>query len=93
MLVLVTFLSICTVFVAFLLRFLFALESDIRSHGKRSVRVDRIWTDRAPSLAVAQGSAPKLTLVHTSSRLAPQAPLEASGTRLRAVNHSRAKEA
>ena len=93
MLVLATFFSICAVFVAFLLRFLFALESEVRSDQERSARVERIWTYRVPSRAVVQGQAAKLTLVHANSSpsLAPYARQEA-GVRLHATQNAQMKK-
>jgi hypothetical protein len=93
MLVLATFLSICAVFVAFLLRFVIAIESDVRTRGKHSAQFERVRNHRAPSLAVVQGAAPKLTLVHSNSSLAPQARLTTSRTRPQVVSNSRVKEA
>jgi hypothetical protein len=93
MLVLAVFLSICAVVVAFLLRFLYALESEVRSHGKRSVRLERIRTHRVPSRTEVRGPVPALTLVHSNSRLAPFARLEASGARFGANEDSQIKEA
>jgi hypothetical protein len=93
MLVLASILSICAAAVAFLLRFLYALESDVRSHGKRSVRLERIRTHRVPSRTEVRGPVPALTLVHSNSRLASQARLGAPGAGLRAVETSHIKEA
>jgi hypothetical protein len=93
MLVLAAFLSISAVFVAFLLRFVFALEADVRSRKQHPVRVERIWTHRMPSLAVAQGSASGLALVHSNPRMAPQARVTLSSARPQEVGNSRVKQA
>jgi hypothetical protein len=94
MLVLATFLSIGTVAVAFLFRFLFALESDVRSRGQHSVRVDRIHTYRVPARTSVRGSAPALSLVRFNSRLAASsARSEAPAARLRPTQNSYVKEA
>ena len=93
MLVLAAFLAICAVAVAFLLRFLYALESDVRSHGKRAARLERIRTQRVPSRTEVRGPVPALTLVHSNARLAPQARLVAPVAGLRAVETSHIKEA
>jgi hypothetical protein len=68
--VLAAFLSICAVGVAFLLRFLFALESDIRTHGTHSARVERIRAHRVAAPSVATRAEPALALVHSHPRLA-----------------------
>jgi hypothetical protein len=71
MLVLAAFIPICVVAVLLMLRFFFALESEIRSKRKRSAaRVDHITKYRIPSGNGAHGSAPGFTLVHSSSGLA-----------------------
>jgi len=69
MLILATFVSICVVAILFLLRFLVALESEIRAARKRStanVKSRSIY--RIPSSAGANGSV--LTLVHSDAGLA-----------------------
>jgi len=91
MLVLATFLSIGAVFIAFLFRFLFALESELRSK-KNSVRVERIWSHRASSRAVANGSAPALFLVHSVSSEPSYARREAPVGKLYANENSRIKK-
>lgn len=62
MMVLNVFISICLVAVLFLLRFLFALESELRSARKSSpTRVKPLSIYRIPSLAGANSSGPVLT--------------------------------
>jgi hypothetical protein len=68
MLVLAMFLSIGFAAVLFLLRFLFALDSEISSERKRSkTRVDHITAYRTPSGILVYGTAPALTLAHSNS--------------------------
>ncbi len=69
MLILATLISICIAAVLFLLRFLFALESEIRSTPERSAAcVNHVCTYRIPFVDRAQG--PALTLVHSNPGLA-----------------------
>jgi hypothetical protein len=93
MLVLAAFLAICAMGVAFLLRFLFALESDLRAQGKHPARVERIHTCRIPARSVAGSAAPALVLVHSNLGLAQPARrgTVASGVRVNA--HSRVQQA
>jgi hypothetical protein len=71
MLALATFISICVVAILFLLRFLFAIESEIRSARKSSPScVKRLSIYPIPSSAGADGSVPALTLVHSDGGLA-----------------------
>jgi hypothetical protein len=93
MLVLAAFLSICAVGVAFLLRFLFAVESDLRSHGKHSARVDRIRTLSVPVGTAAWGPAPPLILVHSNEGFVPQARPGTAAAAVRANEYSRIKQA
>jgi hypothetical protein len=69
MLVLDVFIPICVVSVLFLLRFLFALNSELRSALKPSAarlgRISPLWNP-----AGLGSSTPVLTLVHPSSGLA-----------------------
>jgi hypothetical protein len=68
MLVLAMFISICFVAVLFLLRFLFALNSEVSSERKRSkARVDHITAYQTSSGVRVQGMIPVLTMVHSSS--------------------------
>jgi hypothetical protein len=68
MLVLAMFILICFAAVLFLLRFLFALSSEIRSERKRpKARVDHITTYRIPYGNRVQDAARVLTAVHPSS--------------------------
>ena len=70
MLVLVAFISICMIAVMFLLRFFFALQSEVNAHGVRSVTgVTRISADRR-LFATDRTSTRTLTLIHSNSRLA-----------------------
>jgi hypothetical protein len=71
MMILAIFLSICAVAVLFLLRFLTALDSEIKSARTRPVaRMERISTDRVRHGNRVRGSAPAITLVYSRSRLA-----------------------
>ncbi len=71
MLILATFIVICIAAVAFLLRFLFALQSEISSAPKRGAAfVDHICTYRIPFVDRAYGPAPALSLVHSNSGMA-----------------------
>ena len=71
MLVLATFISIGVVAVLLLLRFLVAIESEIRSARKRSPGyVKRLSIYRIPSLAEGNVSVPVLTLLHSDAGLA-----------------------
>lgn len=66
MLVLAMFISICLVAVLFLLRFLFALNSEVSSERKRSkARVDHITVYQTSSGTRVQDLTPVLTMVHS----------------------------
>ena len=65
--VMATFSVICAVAVLFLLRFLFALESETRTAPGRSPQMIKVSSFRAQSLSRAVGSAPALTLVHSDT--------------------------
>jgi hypothetical protein len=91
MLVLTAFLSICAVGVAFLLRFLFALESDLRAHGKHTARVERIHSYRVPARSEAGSPAP--VLIHSNPGLAQPRWRDASAVEVRAGETYRAKQA
>jgi hypothetical protein len=94
MLVLAVFIPICTVAVLFLLRFLFALESEFKSARKPlAERVSRISTFRISSGAGAHGSAPVLTLVHSSSGLPLRESLESRGSLFQREQKSQFKRA
>jgi L-asparagine transporter-like permease len=86
MLVLTAFLSICAAGVAFLLRFLFALESDLRVHGKHPARVERIRTGGVPVSIAAVEAAPALVLIHSNPGLARRATA-AAGVRVDQSSH------
>jgi hypothetical protein len=67
MLVVGFFIAICVAAVFILLRFLVAIESDIRSNrNSPSYRLDRLPADRGWSSAGAFESFAKLVLVHSS---------------------------
>jgi hypothetical protein len=71
MLILATFIPICMAAVFFLLRFLVALNSEIRSARKPSaVLPKRHSIYRLPSVAGANASVPTPVLVHSNSGLA-----------------------
>ena len=94
MLVLAVFSSICTVAVLFLLRFLFALESEVKSTRKPlAERVNRISTFRILPGAGTHGSAPVLTLVHSSSGLFSSESLESNGSLFQREQESRFRKA
>jgi hypothetical protein len=90
MLMLTAFLSICAVGVAFLLRFLFALESDIEARGGHSARVERIRTRGVPASIVAVEQPPALVLVHSNPVLTRRGMVAAEGS---AYQNSHIKEA
>ena len=90
MLMLTAILSICAVGVAFLLRFLFALESDLRVQGKHPARVERIRTRGIPARIVAVEQPPALVLVHSNPGLTRRGTVAAEG---RAYQNSHIKEA
>ena len=69
MLMLTAILSISAVGVAFLLRFLFALESDLEVQGRHSARVERIRTRGVPAGIAAAKQTPALVLVYSNSGL------------------------
>lgn len=93
MLVLTAFLSICAVSVAFLLRVLFALESDLRAHGKHTARVERIHSYRVPARPEAGKAAPALVLIHSNPGLAQPTWRDAAAVEVRAGENYRAKQA
>jgi hypothetical protein len=94
MLVLTVFISICTVAVLFLLRFLFALESEFKSARKPlAERVSRISTFRISSGAGARDSGPVLTLVHSSSGLFSRESLESDSLLFQREQKSQFKRA
>jgi hypothetical protein len=62
MLVLTIFVSVCMAAVLFLLRFFFALESEIRAEHKRAkVRVDHVTTYQTPAGIRVQEATPVFT--------------------------------
>lgn len=93
MLVLAAFLSICVVGVAFLLRFLFVLETDLRAQGRHPARVERIHTLRVPASSVTRSAAPALVLVHSNPGLAQRARPGTAAAGTRANDNSRVREA
>ena len=89
MLVFGLFIAICVAAVLILLRFLVAIESDIRSNRKSpTYRLDRLPADRSWSPAGAFESFAKLILVHSNQ--ARQA-MVAGQTRASAFSHSEKK--
>lgn len=70
MLILATFISVCMAAVFFLLRFLFALQSEISSAPKRSAACVHHISYRIPSGDWAHGPAPALALIHSNSGMA-----------------------
>ncbi len=78
MLVLAIFFSICIAAVLFMLRFLLALDSEVRSlQTYPAARLERVSTGQAG--ARVRESAPAITLVHSRSRMALR-PSRASRT-------------
>jgi hypothetical protein len=68
MMVLATFISICIAAVLFLLRFLFAVESECRAARRVSTaRLHSLSTYRIPSGGGAYALAPALALVHSNT--------------------------
>jgi hypothetical protein len=69
MLVLATFLAISMAAVLLMLRFIFALDSEIRAAKKHSAAtVHFISGERSPSASGARDSSPLLTLVDSNAR-------------------------
>lgn len=93
MLVQAVFFSICAAGVAFLLRFLFALESDLRVHRGHSARVERIHNHLVLTHSVASGSAPGPILVHFNPGLAQRARRGVAAVGARANENPGVKEA
>lgn len=93
MLVLTAFLSICAVGVAFLLRFLIALESDLRAQGRHTARVERIHSYRVPARSEAGKTAPAMVLIHSNPSLAQPTWRDAAAVEARAGGDYRAKQA
>ncbi len=92
MLVLATFISICIAAVLFLLRFLFALESELRS-APRAACVEHISAYRVPFGGGPRGRAPALTLVHSNTGLARRGSPEFQEALLPRKEKSQYKEA
>ena len=90
MLVLATFLAVGALFTAFLLRFLFALESEARIARERAEWVKRIRSRRIPSPAGASVSSSGLTLAYSNP--AAPAPRGLAQARLAAREASRLKK-
>ena len=62
MLAMTVFISVCMVAVLFLLRFLFAVESEIRAEHKRArTRVDHVTTYQTPAGIRVQEATPVFT--------------------------------
>lgn len=94
MMVLATFISICVVAVLFLLRFLIALEAEMRAERRRSTaRLDCISTYRFSPGAGAYASEPVLTLIHSNAELARSAPPAFQNASLHRDRGSQLKEA
>ncbi len=70
MFVLATLIVICIAAVAFLLRFLFALQSEISSAKRSGAFVEHICTYRIPIVDRPYGPAPALSLVRSNSGIA-----------------------
>ena len=64
--VVVVFGVICSAAVLFLLRFLFALESEARSTRKRHFEMVKLSVYRARPISQTDGSAPALMLIHSN---------------------------
>ncbi len=92
MMVLVTFISIGMAAVLFLLRFLFAIESDLRAARRTSARPERVFTVHSPSLASTYGAA-GLTLIHFNSEPAFRERPATQGSFLQQGKKSRIKRA
>jgi len=90
MALLTTFSVICSAAVLFLLRFLFALESETRSAQVRKFEMIRVPAYRSRAVGETVGSAPALTLVHSdasvSRRGATLRPVFMSGSVSRESN-------
>jgi hypothetical protein len=65
--VVATFSVICTAAVLFLLRFLFALESETRTAQGRKFEMIKIPVYRSQTAGRAVGAAPVLMLVHSNT--------------------------
>jgi len=93
MLVLTAFLSICAAGVAFLLRFLLALESDLRAQGKHPARLERIHRYRVPARSQAGNTAPAMVVIYSNPGLAHRTGRGSSAAEVGAGGNSRAKQA
>jgi hypothetical protein len=90
MLVLATFLAICTVATIFLLRFLFALHADSRAHGERLAgHLKYSASRRIGAQAKARSSLASLKLVHSSTGLALRPEAGAKRSHFQANTDSR----
>ncbi len=65
--VVATFSTICIAAVLFLLRFLFALESETRSARTRQSEVAEVYANRTRPGSQARNAAPALMLVHSNT--------------------------
>ena len=96
MLVLTVFLSVCLIAVMFLLRFFFAIDSEIRSQRKRPAEeVTRAFTQRTPTSEEVRSAAAAraITLVYSRSRLAIGAHSASAGVFHQTKKSARLKEA
>jgi hypothetical protein len=91
MLVLAAFLSIGAFFVAFLLRFTFALQSEAQLQAERAVWAKRLRGRRVPSSLEARSSAMGLNLAYSNPKMTP-ARQGSLGARLAVEDASRVKK-
>jgi hypothetical protein len=90
---LATFLAIGVFSVAFLLRFLFALESELRLASRRAARTSRIYSHRIPlAFEVPNKRTIGLTVAYSNPMLAHRLRQSSSGATLVVNESSRAKK-
>ena len=90
---LATFLAIGVLFVAFLLWFLFAMQSELRLDSKRDARTSRIYSHRIPlAFEDRNHRTLGLTVVYSNPMLAHQVRPSSSGATLVLDERSRAKK-
>ena len=91
MLVLATFLAIGVFSIAFLLRFLRALHSEIRLEKERDARTKQILSRRIPIAVEVRKPVRGLFVTHSNPGLAPRARTTTAGATLEASESSRNK--
>ena len=92
MLVLATFLAIGVFFVAFLLRFIFALHSEARVEKERDARTKRIPGHRIPIAVEVRKPRFELTVTYSNPGLVRRAGTTSLGAALAVSESSRTKK-